>query len=114
LLNQVEECFVSYKRQRGKKFRITGTGGPKKALKFLKTGIQAHKKDKRSRSIEIHGGFHSLLHFTQGLIRETADSLGQFCAVQRGHLMTHGNARLRETSGPAGKLNDGRSALSLG
>jgi inorganic pyrophosphatase len=47
LLNQVEEFFVFYNRQRGKKFRITGTGGPKKALKFLKTGIQAHKKDKK-------------------------------------------------------------------
>jgi inorganic pyrophosphatase len=47
LLDQVEEFFVSYNKQRGKKFTITGTGGPKKALKFLKTGIQAHKKDKK-------------------------------------------------------------------
>jgi inorganic pyrophosphatase len=47
LLKQVEEFFVSYNKQRGKKFRITGTGGPKKAMKFLKTGIQAHKKDKK-------------------------------------------------------------------
>ena len=43
LLNQVEEFFVSYNRQRGKKFRITGTGGPKKALKFLKSGIRAYQ-----------------------------------------------------------------------
>jgi len=43
LLNQLEEFFVSYNRQRGKKFRITGTGGPKKALKFLKGGIRAHQ-----------------------------------------------------------------------
>ena len=43
LLNQVEEFFVSYNRQRGKKFRITGTGGPKKALKFLKNGIRAYE-----------------------------------------------------------------------
>jgi inorganic pyrophosphatase len=43
LLNQLEEFFVSYNRQRGKKFRITGTGGPKKALKFLKSGIRAHQ-----------------------------------------------------------------------
>jgi inorganic pyrophosphatase len=47
LLNQVEEFFVSYNRQRGKKFKITGTGGPKKALKFLKSGIQAHKNNKK-------------------------------------------------------------------
>jgi inorganic pyrophosphatase len=44
LLDQVEEFFVSYNKQRGKKFKITGTGGPKKALKFLKGGIRAHKK----------------------------------------------------------------------
>jgi inorganic pyrophosphatase len=43
LLDQVEEFFVSYNKQRGKKFKITGTGGPKKAMKFLKSGIQAHK-----------------------------------------------------------------------
>jgi hypothetical protein len=27
-----------------KKFKVTGTGGPKKATQFLKNGIQAHKK----------------------------------------------------------------------
>ena len=41
LLDQVEEFFVSYNKQRGKKFKITGTGGPGKALKFLKVGIEA-------------------------------------------------------------------------
>jgi inorganic pyrophosphatase len=47
LLSQIEEFFVSYNKQRGKKFRITGTGGPKKAMKFLKTGIKAHKDVKK-------------------------------------------------------------------
>jgi len=42
LLDQVEEFFVSYNKQRGKKFRITGTGGPKKAIRFLKAGIKTH------------------------------------------------------------------------
>jgi inorganic pyrophosphatase len=46
LLDQVEEFFVSYNKQRGKKFIITGTGGPKKAIKFLKRGIKARKSDK--------------------------------------------------------------------
>ena len=46
LLDQVEEFFVSYNKQRGKKFRITGTGGPKKAVKFLKSGIKARKNAK--------------------------------------------------------------------
>jgi inorganic pyrophosphatase len=44
LLDQVEEFFVSYNRQRGKKFKITGIVGPKSAVKFLKAGIRARKK----------------------------------------------------------------------
>jgi inorganic pyrophosphatase len=47
LLDQVEEFFVSYNKQRGKKFRITETAGPKKAIKFLKDGIRTHKKNKK-------------------------------------------------------------------
>lgn len=35
-LSQLEEFFVSYNKQRGKKFRIIGTGGPQKAIKVLK------------------------------------------------------------------------------
>lgn len=44
LLSQVEEFFVSYNKQRGKKFKITGTGGPKKATKFLAKGMSDFKK----------------------------------------------------------------------
>lgn len=47
LLDQVEEFFVSYNKQRGKKFRITGTGGPAKAIGFLKSGIRAYKNEKK-------------------------------------------------------------------
>jgi inorganic pyrophosphatase len=47
LLSQVEEFFVSYNKQRGKKFKITGTGGPNTAMKFLNTGIEEHKKSKK-------------------------------------------------------------------
>jgi inorganic pyrophosphatase len=43
VLSQLEEFFVSYNKQRGKKFKVTGTGGPKKAIRFLKAGIRAHK-----------------------------------------------------------------------
>jgi inorganic pyrophosphatase len=50
LLAQVEAFFVSYNKQRGKKFRITATGGPKKAVRFLKAGIQAHKSNARKRA----------------------------------------------------------------
>jgi inorganic pyrophosphatase len=44
LLDQLEAFFISYNKQRGKKFKVTGTGGPKKAIEFLKAGIRAHKK----------------------------------------------------------------------
>src|SRR5580698_3867537 len=47
LLDQVEEFFVSYNKQRGKKFSVTGTGGSKKAIKFIKAGIRAYRDDKK-------------------------------------------------------------------
>lgn len=47
LLSQVEAFFVSYNKQRGKKFKIADTGGPKKALSYLKSGIKAHQKTKK-------------------------------------------------------------------
>ena len=47
LLSQLEEFFVSYNKQRGKKFRITGTGGPRKAIKLLKAGIKKHKEQNK-------------------------------------------------------------------
>jgi inorganic pyrophosphatase len=46
LLSQLEEFFVSYNKQRRKKFRITGTGGPRKAIKLLKAGAKNHKAKK--------------------------------------------------------------------
>ena len=45
LLDQVEAFFVSYNEQRGKKFRVTGTAGPKKAITFLQMGMEAFKKE---------------------------------------------------------------------
>jgi inorganic pyrophosphatase len=47
LLDQLEQFFISYNKQRGKKFKVTGTGGPKKAIKFLKAGMQAHRKARK-------------------------------------------------------------------
>jgi inorganic pyrophosphatase len=44
LLKQIKEFFVSYNKQRGKKFKVAGIGGPKQAIKFLKRGIKAYKK----------------------------------------------------------------------
>lgn len=47
LLKQVEEFFISYNRQHGKKFKVTGTSGYKTAIKVVKTGIQAYKSKKK-------------------------------------------------------------------
>jgi inorganic pyrophosphatase len=44
LVSQIEEFFISYNRQRGKQFKVIGTGGPKKALGLLQGGIRAHQK----------------------------------------------------------------------
>jgi inorganic pyrophosphatase len=46
-LSQLEEFFVSYNKQRGKEFKVTGADGPKKAIKFLKDGIRTHKDKKK-------------------------------------------------------------------
>ena len=52
-LDQVEEFFVSYNKQRKKKFKIKGLGGPKSAMKFLKTGIQSFRKAQKEDEKEL-------------------------------------------------------------
>ncbi len=47
-LSQIGEFFVTYNKQRGKKFRVTGTGGPNKAVKSLKAGIAARNREQKS------------------------------------------------------------------
>src|SRR5688572_9983170 len=44
LLSQIEDFFVSYNQQRGKKFKVTGAGGPQRAMRFLKAGIRAYNE----------------------------------------------------------------------
>ena len=46
LLSQLEEFFISYNKQRGKKFKVIDTGGPKKAIQFVKIGIRNFKKSR--------------------------------------------------------------------
>jgi inorganic pyrophosphatase len=43
-LDQLEEFFVSYNKLRGKKFKVTGLGGPKRALSVIRKGIKAFEK----------------------------------------------------------------------
>jgi inorganic pyrophosphatase len=47
LLSQLEAFFVSYNKQRGKRFKIVDTGGPGKAVTFLKSGIRKYKNTHR-------------------------------------------------------------------
>jgi inorganic pyrophosphatase len=44
ILDQVQEFFVSYNKSRGKKFKVLGIHGPKRALKLLNEGIKARYK----------------------------------------------------------------------
>jgi inorganic pyrophosphatase len=41
ILDQLEGFFISYNKLRGKKFKVTGRGGPARALKILKAGMKA-------------------------------------------------------------------------
>jgi len=50
LLAQVEEFFISWAKQRGKKFAITGRGGPQKAVRYLEAGIRAYRGKQNKRS----------------------------------------------------------------
>jgi inorganic pyrophosphatase len=44
VLDQVEEFFVSYNKSRGKKFKVKGRHGPKRAAALVDAGIAAFKK----------------------------------------------------------------------
>jgi inorganic pyrophosphatase len=47
ILDQLEAFFVTYNKQRGKKFKVTKRGGPKRALAIIEAGIAALKKKNR-------------------------------------------------------------------
>lgn len=40
MMNEIEQFFVNYNKERGKKFRVLGTRGPKQALKLLEKSLQ--------------------------------------------------------------------------
>lgn len=44
VIDQVGEFFVTYNKSRGKRFKITGTHGPSRAMKLLSEGIKRCKK----------------------------------------------------------------------
>ena len=46
LLDQVDEFFISYNKSRGKKFKVRGRHGPKRAAELIEQGITAHEKSK--------------------------------------------------------------------
>jgi inorganic pyrophosphatase len=50
-LSQVEAFFVSYNQQRGKEFKITGTSGPKTAIKLIKSGMRLQKSHQKKANV---------------------------------------------------------------
>jgi inorganic pyrophosphatase len=44
IIDQVGEFFVTYNKSRGKKFKVTGTHGPGRAVKLVDAGIKGFKK----------------------------------------------------------------------
>ena len=40
MVKEIQEFFVNYNKERGKKFRVLGTRGPKQALKLLEKSLQ--------------------------------------------------------------------------
>lgn len=47
ILDQVDEFFVSYNKSRGKKFKVKGRHGPKRAASRVDDAIAAFKKNRR-------------------------------------------------------------------
>ena len=46
LLDQVEEFFVSYNHSRGKKFKVKGRHGPKRAAELVSAGVKRFRNSK--------------------------------------------------------------------
>ncbi|MBV8842833.1 MAG: inorganic diphosphatase [Bryobacterales bacterium] len=44
VIDQLEEFFISYNKSRGKKFKVTGLHGPKRASAIMEAGIAQFKK----------------------------------------------------------------------
>jgi len=40
MVKEIEQFFINYNKERGKKFRVLGTRGPKQALKLLERSLQ--------------------------------------------------------------------------
>ena len=47
LLDQVEDFFVAYNKVRGKKFKVQGRHGPKRAAQLIDAGIKKFRKNKK-------------------------------------------------------------------
>ncbi len=47
VLDQLEEFFISYNKQRGKKFKVKKRSGPKRAVEILQAGVAAFKKKRK-------------------------------------------------------------------
>ena len=48
IVEQIEEFFISYNKSRGKKFKVDGCHGSKRAGELVEAGIKAFKKKQRT------------------------------------------------------------------
>jgi len=64
-------------------------------------------------SIQIQCSLQSSINVVEKIYRKSTDAPVEFCPVEGGDLMTHGNAGFRETCCDAWKCNNGGLALGL-
>ncbi len=53
VLQQLQEFFITYNKSRGKKFRVLGIHGPKRAVKLLQEGIKRTRKRSRTAACRV-------------------------------------------------------------
>jgi inorganic pyrophosphatase len=56
LLDQVEEFFISYNKSRGKKFKVKGWHGPKRAAELLEIGSARLIRRRKSERLAVSFG----------------------------------------------------------
>jgi inorganic pyrophosphatase len=48
LIHEIEDFFVAYNKERGKVFKPLGRHGPKRAMKLVKQGMKAFRRDQKN------------------------------------------------------------------
>ncbi len=48
LIDEIEDFFVAYNKERGKLFKPLGRHGPKRAMKLVKQGMTAFRRNQKN------------------------------------------------------------------